>query len=301
MKYHHLAAFDHVVRSGGIRAAARSLGLTQGAVTKALRELEQSVGMPLVTRGARGVTLTEVGTHLAQRARAISMHMDAAREDVRQLRQEGAGRVRAGISAVLVETILPSVIACFRNRLPRAQLLISEATLPLSARAVRDGSLDFVVAGLGTTLGEADLISDNFAMVPKQLAVCRGNKLADTRNLAELMASPWVLPSEPTDRHDPMCGFFEAAGLEPPRDVILSTTLHGAVSIVASSDMITALPVPVLALPHVRSRVVAVPIGQKLPPSRYGIVRRADAPLAPAALLFCDLLQARAATFDAAL
>jgi len=78
MKYHQLAAIDAVARAGGIRAAAKSLGVTQGSVTKALRELEAEAGEALVIRSAQGATMTEAGRQLSLRAQLIVAQMQAA-------------------------------------------------------------------------------------------------------------------------------------------------------------------------------------------------------------------------------
>jgi len=64
MRDHQLRALMQVAESGSIRAAARDLNLSQSALTKALRELEESVGAALVSRSYRGVEFTPAGQAL---------------------------------------------------------------------------------------------------------------------------------------------------------------------------------------------------------------------------------------------
>jgi hypothetical protein len=72
VKLQQLEVLVAVAESGGIRAASRHLSLSQAAVTKAMRLLEQEAGVPLLIRKARGITLTEPGQRLLARARGLA-------------------------------------------------------------------------------------------------------------------------------------------------------------------------------------------------------------------------------------
>ena len=86
MKDHRLKALVQVAESGSIRAAARALHLSQSALTKALRELEESVGAELLLRSYKGIEFTEAGTTLLSRARLALSILDKARDEIRLLR-----------------------------------------------------------------------------------------------------------------------------------------------------------------------------------------------------------------------
>ena len=68
MKEHHLKALVQVAESASISAAARAMNLSQSALTKALRELEESVGAELLNRSYRGIEFTTAGKVLLQSA-----------------------------------------------------------------------------------------------------------------------------------------------------------------------------------------------------------------------------------------
>ncbi|MGT2433062.1 LysR family transcriptional regulator [Cupriavidus basilensis] len=85
MKDHHLKAWLRLVETGSIRGAARSLHLSQAAITKAVKELEEDLDAPLIVRSSRGVTLTECGHQLTLRARMAQAQLTLARQDIRQL------------------------------------------------------------------------------------------------------------------------------------------------------------------------------------------------------------------------
>ncbi|MBY4749693.1 LysR family transcriptional regulator, partial [Burkholderia cepacia] len=81
MKHHQLRALAAIAEHGSLRAAARAIHLSQPALTKAIRELELDLGVPLVTRNARGAQLTRFGQAVYARARLILAEMQHARDD----------------------------------------------------------------------------------------------------------------------------------------------------------------------------------------------------------------------------
>ncbi|WP_312543249.1 LysR family transcriptional regulator [Achromobacter mucicolens] len=85
MKDHQLRAWLKVAELRSIRAAARSLHLSQAAVTKAIKELETELDAPLLTRSPKGIAVTECGEHLTVRARLAQAQLALARQDIRQL------------------------------------------------------------------------------------------------------------------------------------------------------------------------------------------------------------------------
>ncbi|MGJ7037134.1 DNA-binding transcriptional LysR family regulator [Shinella sp. BE166] len=292
MKFHQISAFEAVTRAGGIRAAARTLGLTQSAITKAIRELEAEAGVSLLLRSARGVVLTESGRQLAARAHLLVEQMRAAQDDIRQLNAGTGGKLVVGLTPTIIETVLSEIIRHFRTRMPGVRLVIHEASLPGSLPDIRDGTFDLAVVGAGREPATAsDLACEFLLSVNKRIALRRGHPLAGIRDPAELADAVWVLPQEPSDPSDPMHAFMQEAGLAMPPKLVECVSLPATVSIIANSDMVSALPEPLIDQPHVASRIVSLAFEQKLQPSRYWLLRRSAVPLSPAALFMCDLLR----------
>lgn len=96
MKNHQLKALVQVADSGSIRAAARTMNLCQSALTKALRELEEELGVELLMRSYKGVEFTDAGHTLLSRARLALAILDKAQEEI-ALQRGGAG-VRVSIA-----------------------------------------------------------------------------------------------------------------------------------------------------------------------------------------------------------
>jgi DNA-binding transcriptional LysR family regulator len=92
----NLEYFLAVVEHGSLRAAAQQLGVTQPALTKAVRRLEDSFGVLLFERRARGVALTTYGSALVRHARDLRSSVRAAWDELGALRTGSAGLVRVG-------------------------------------------------------------------------------------------------------------------------------------------------------------------------------------------------------------
>ena len=116
MKLQQLQVLVAVVEQGGIRAAARALHLSQAAVTKSMRLLEEEAGVPLLLRRSRGVDLTEAGARLLARARVITRQVALARDDLRQAAGEDAGSVRLGVTPFVTLSGLGEAFRWFRQR-----------------------------------------------------------------------------------------------------------------------------------------------------------------------------------------
>lgn len=148
MKISQLRSFLSVTEHGSIRGAARALGITQPAVTQAMRELEASLDVPLLQRGASGVELTVYGKSLARRANLIHREIEQALAEINQLRDGSTGLVAVAISTAVALQLLPAAFASFRAKYPMVELRLNEASIPHTLPRLLDGSVDFMVSHL---------------------------------------------------------------------------------------------------------------------------------------------------------
>ena len=119
MNLHHLKVFRAVAEAGSISAGAARLHISQPAVTREIRELEASVGVPLFDRQPRGVALTEGGQRLLQYAQRIFALEQAAEHELRSFASLSQGELRLGASATLGSYLLPPLLGRFRAEHPQ--------------------------------------------------------------------------------------------------------------------------------------------------------------------------------------
>ncbi len=153
------------------RAAARE-HIAQPALSQQLRRLEQEVGLALVERTTRRVSLTEAGTLLVARARAILADVEAAQAELEALRGAFTGRVNIGAMHTMGPVDVSAALAEYHQRHPGVELTVREQSSEELADMVRLDELD--LAFLSVTerveshgLGLVQLVSEELvAIVP---------------------------------------------------------------------------------------------------------------------------------------
>ncbi|OIR15089.1 HTH-type transcriptional activator CmpR [mine drainage metagenome] len=119
-----LLAFSTLARVGSFTLAAKELGLTQSAISHAMKALEEEIGCRLCDRAGRRVMLTQAGEQFLQHVDKILVEMRAARVGIENLNNWGHLRLRVGASTTACQYILPSVLREFKQRYPRCTLAV---------------------------------------------------------------------------------------------------------------------------------------------------------------------------------
>ena len=116
------AVFIRVVQEGGFSAAARSLELSKGAVSKIVSRLEARLGARLLNRTTRRLTLTEVGDAFYRRAALALAELQDAEREVAEHTVNPRGRLRVSAPSFYGAEILSRHLAEFRRRFPEISL-----------------------------------------------------------------------------------------------------------------------------------------------------------------------------------
>jgi molybdate transport repressor ModE-like protein len=130
---------------GSITAAATSLGYSQPAVSQTVRRLEERLGMPVLTRAARGVRLTEAGQVLARHAATVLRAMDSAADELAELSGLRSGLVRIAAFPSASSTVVPRLLGDITKRHPGVRFSYLEAEPPEAVQAVRDHTADLAL------------------------------------------------------------------------------------------------------------------------------------------------------------
>lgn len=295
MRLNQIRDFLATVEAGSIRAAARRLALSQPALTKSLRQLEDELGAVLLTRGVRGARPTELGRAFLARARAVSADLRRAREELAQLGGSGTGSLSIGSAPGPALSLLPAALARVRTRWPEATFRVVDVSPSGVLPALREGALDFAVcASVGPLAGA----SAEYAVEPLYLndaaIVARpGHRLARARRLAALAAAEWVRSGYPGDS-SALPEMFRQAGLPPPKYRFDCPSFLMVPELVAMTDLLAVVPWQIAAREARAGRLARVPLLDKLPPRQISLYRRADVPLTPIARQCTEILREEA-------
>src|ERR1700678_3906587 len=142
MELRHLRYFVAVAEEGSLTVAAeRRLHTTQPSLSRQIRDLEDEVGIPLLTRSARGVELTAAGRVLLDQARLILSHAEAAVEAARRAGQPAKPTFSMGfLTGQEVDWLPPTSI--LRDELPNIEVRIVSKHSPLLGEDLQRGKLD---------------------------------------------------------------------------------------------------------------------------------------------------------------
>lgn len=155
MELDHLTQFLHVVDSGSVSAASRLSHLTQPAVSRNLKLLEEAVGAALFERQGRGLVLTPAGRALVPRARAVLQDVAAATRTVRRAAERGYADLRFGAVDSVASYLVPKLLAPIRAQFPELNWKLRTARSAALLEQVDNGTLDFaVVAASGSPKAE---------------------------------------------------------------------------------------------------------------------------------------------------
>ncbi|MBL8762874.1 MAG: LysR family transcriptional regulator [Phycisphaerae bacterium] len=182
-----LRYFREIARTRHLTRAARTLGVTQPALSAMVKKLESEVGSPLLDRSSRGVTLTEAGRVFLTHAEDALRAAEAGAAAVRRLAGLDEGSIRIGGGATATTYLLPRVVSEVRRRHPGLRFYIREAGSSTVAAAVLSGELDLGIVTLPITLPNADellrvpLVTDELRLIvpPGHTRSRRGAGAAD--------------------------------------------------------------------------------------------------------------------------
>ncbi|HMJ34485.1 MAG TPA: LysR substrate-binding domain-containing protein [Baekduia sp.] len=266
------------------RAAARA-NVAQPALSRQIRSLEVELGVPLVDRTSRRVSLTDAGERLVERARRILDELEAARADAQDLRQLLRGRVRFGVSATPGPVDVVALVAAFHRSHPGVELDVRDALSLELARRLRADTLD---VALLTAVGEDDRRQLELLLVDEErlvLCVGSGHPLAARKRVAlrDLRTERFaVFPVGATIRTLVERAAAEA-GFEPQVAFEFSNTARMR-ALVVEGLAVAILPASQAGAPG--EGTVAVGLAERSLVHQVFLGRRRDRELSPAARAF---------------
>ncbi|CAG21133.1 LysR family transcriptional regulator [Photobacterium profundum] len=117
-----MVVFAKIVEQGSFSAAARQLGLSRGVVSYHLKKLEDHIGMPLLNRTTRSISLTDAGQRYFQRCKRISEEAAAANLQIENLREEPEGKLTISAPVnISMHTIVPA-LNTFKTLYPKIEI-----------------------------------------------------------------------------------------------------------------------------------------------------------------------------------
>jgi LysR family nitrogen assimilation transcriptional regulator len=176
------------------------LGVAQPALSRQVRLLEVELRQNLLTRNGRGATPTEAGQVLLEHGRGILHQVERAREELGRVRSGLSGRVALGLPPSVARVLTVPLTRAFRQRLPEAQLSISEGLSTAMQENLMNGRLDIAVLYNPSTMPGIELralVEEELLLVQARPPGLQEDPPPPPVTLREVAALPLVIPSRP--------------------------------------------------------------------------------------------------------
>lgn len=192
MDIRQLRYFVAIVEQGSITRASEKLRIAQPALSLHLKNMEEYLGTRLLIRSRTGVTPTEAGILLENRARAILDDLARTEDDIRTLDADPMGVVRIGLTGTISAIVALPLIAACKNRYPHIELNIAEAMSGFIADWLSEGRVDMAV--LYERSQQEGIISE--LLLEEELVILWGSDDCPSKmSVRGLRDVPMVLPS----------------------------------------------------------------------------------------------------------
>ncbi len=240
--------------------AAERLNVSQPALSKRLRRLEDLVGGALLIRDYGDVRLTEPGRLLLGRARVLLREADHAIELSREAVRGEAGWLRVGFGVATITRLLPEVLLRFRRAHPRVQIEMRDMSSLAQADALRRGEID--LGFVRQPLADAEIEAVPILRERLVAAVRPRSAWRDRAGLRSLAAEPFVVCSRSVSAsyYDHVVALCRAAGFAP-RIVTETNDLFSELQLVRAGVGVALVPSAAAAMrvPGVRLKDVGRP------------------------------------------
>lgn len=272
-----------------MREAARRVGITQPALSKSIRLLEEELQTELFTRSSRGAVLTSKGRIFAVRARAINAELRKVHEELAHPFGGVAPSITVGVGQSSAITIVPQALQEFRKEWPQAIVRFIEGLPETLVPLIRDGTIDFALGGVPDNLDKGISFKPLFRS-RRVVAVRKEHPLRNAQSLCELDGTEWIRTPPIEAVGGPLEDVFTSNGLAPPTALVRCDSYHTAAALLASSDMLALMSERQLETPFCSQLLQAINVREPIPSFTVGMFARTDVPLAPAAEVFSGVV-----------
>jgi DNA-binding transcriptional LysR family regulator len=164
----YLRTYIDVVKLGSFSEVAKKLSMSQPAVSFQIQKLERDLGVRLIDRSQKAITMTEAGKRLLRFAEAVEEERDHLRRHLDQLREEVTGDLIIAASTIPGECLLPPILGEFKMLHPtvRAQVVVSDSLTVIGG--VRDGAYEVGFCGIvpeGQELESFKIADDEIVLI----------------------------------------------------------------------------------------------------------------------------------------
>ncbi|HEV7753556.1 MAG TPA: LysR family transcriptional regulator [Baekduia sp.] len=237
MTLRQLAIFATVARLGSVKAAARELGVSEPAVSAAVRILREELGDELYHRAGHGLVLTAPGARLASLATEIGALALRARVALGEDEEPAQRLLHIAVTGTVEEHVIGPLLAAFAERTPEVHATVDVAPPARFAELLDRRRADIALGPRPSIHASPDLVVVPFLRYRMVVVAPRGHRLAGRDAIApsELADARWLVGADGVERGAPAAMYFARARIAPA-DVRAFPSDAAALSAVAAGE-----------------------------------------------------------------
>ena len=234
-----LEIFLNVVESGHLTNVAKSMNLSQSAVSMSIKELEGILGKPLFDRINKKLVLNEMGRAFYKEIAPIFKKLSDIEYEFQNA--ENKGMIRVGASTTIVDYLMPSIICSYMNLYPDVKITLKEGNTKKIKELLKKGEIDIgFVEGF---VSDSEIIKEKIG-VDELIIVTSHKDMAKSCNIEDLANKRWVLREEGSGtrevfldyikgRTEPLNVFFELGHTESIKSILQNRECLSCISKIA--------------------------------------------------------------------
>lgn len=285
LRFRHLQLVTQIDKTGSLNKAAEVMSLTQPALSKALKELEDLLGFALFTRSARGLEKTEQGEVVILGARLLMQECVHVMEEADAAGPSGrvSALLRIGAPAYLAISLLPRIVFHLSKRRPSLAVSLWEENVPALFASLLDGKLDALITVysaevLASSTGNK-LRFEKFAEEAYAVIGLAGHRLSRSKTVRweSLVQEPWVLTRKPSLARVFIEQGFLRAGMVPPTPICETNSPVTSACLVAAGVGLSCVPGSTMEEAERAGGVQRIKVMPRPPAAALGLVYRVAA------------------------
>lgn len=247
MDFRQLRHFVAVVDHGNLSTAAKRVFISQPALTRSIKNLEDMLGTPLLARSARGTIPTPAGDLFYQHARMILNDWQRASEDIRTFKSGITGNISLGIGAMFAAHIMDEVVRRVGEELPQVLLSVTEGYFEDLMSLLQVGRIDAIFSTFPMAVDTHDVTLEPLIEITAMIAAGSSHALARKRTvqLTELAQTRWAVINQRHSQqaHDQL---FSSHGLVAPPAALRVNSIGLLKAAVMNAGFVAYIPAHVV-------------------------------------------------------
>jgi LysR family transcriptional regulator, regulator of abg operon len=232
-----------IIKDGTITGAARSLNISQPALSNSIKIMEHHLGVKLLTRDRKGSYATEYGEILTETAQVISAVLSGAIKRLEDRKAGYIGTLAIGTAPIGAAGLVPKAVSQLITKTPRISISIIEGHDDFLFDKLRNREIDLIVCPLGRgeeipDIADIVLSDDQYFIISNPENPLTQSKFV---TLKKLQNAHWILPESTTASRKRMELLFITADLAPPSNIINSNSILATKSLVVESNCISIM------------------------------------------------------------